>query len=554
MPIKSEHKSPFSISSKLLSGCESRVGLTPAKMVHQSRPLIRRLPDPILIGDRARLADATPTQVNSPERNSQSPKIWRKLEPDGVGLAIVAALERTRAGSPANVVVSTATSPIAITPSRTSRRRGCPEVSELCSSGGSCEKGKGGGDIGERVMDFYCESLSPPTPGEFGGFRVADFLSHCHLCRKRLHGKDIYMYRGEKAFCSMECRYQQIVSDEYQENCGSEATRPTEISSSPYSGDRIFSPGIVTRSFGHFLKRLSLSLCAMLRSAATRRFLSALASRHRVATAAPSALRCFSTDAPPLPTPPPAPSEEQPRQQKETSEDDGSARRQRAGSRTTDGAGKYEEEQARVLRAALPHVVRMGWSESAMIAGARDAGVSPAIVGSIPRKEAALVEFFMDDCLQKLIDKVESGDELKDLILSNRLGKLIRIRLKMQAPYISKWPQALSIQAQPANLPTSFKQRAELVDEIWHAAGDSGSDIDWYVKRTVLGGIYSTTEVYMVTDHSLEFQDTWRFLDRCIKDAFDFQKTVQEAAYLAEAVGAGMGNTMQGFVKRILQR
>lgn len=52
------------------------------------------------------------------------------------------------------------------------------------------------------------------------------------------------------------------------------------------------------------------------------------------------------------------------------------------------------------------------------------------------------------------------------------------------------------------NLPTSFKQRASLVDEIWHAAGDTGSDIDWYVKRTILGGIYSTSEVYMLTDHS----------------------------------------------------
>lgn len=41
-----------------------------------------------------------------------------------------------------------------------------------------------------------------------------------------------------------------------------------------------------------------------------------------------------------------------------------------------------------------------------------------------------------------------------------------------------------------------------LVDEIWHAAGDEASDIDWYVKRTVLGGIYSTTEIYMLTDSS----------------------------------------------------
>lgn len=36
--------------------------------------------------------------------------------------------------------------------------------------------------------------------------------------------------------------------------------------------------------------------------------------------------------------------------------------------------------------------LKLGWSEAALIAGARDAGVSPAIVGSFPRKEAALVE------------------------------------------------------------------------------------------------------------------------------------------------------------------
>lgn len=40
------------------------------------------------------------------------------------------------------------------------------------------------------------------------------------------------------------------------------------------------------------------------------------------------------------------------------------------------------------------------------------------------------------------------------------------------------------------------------MDEIWHAAGDKASDIDWYAKRTILGGIYSTTEIYMLTDSS----------------------------------------------------
>ncbi|GMN52960.1 hypothetical protein TIFTF001_022098 [Ficus carica] len=214
---------------------------------------------------------------------------------------------------------------------------------------------------------------------------------------------------------------------------------------------------------------------------------------------------------------------------------------------------EYEDEQARVFRASLFHVLKLGWSEAALIAGARDAGVSPAIVGSFPRKEAALVEFFMDECLQRLIDRIDSGEDLKSLIPSEHISKLVRIRLEMQAPYIPTWPQALSVQALPANVPTSFKQRAMLVDEIWHAAGDEGSDIDWYVKRSVLGGIYSTTEIYMLTDRSPDFRDTWAFLDARVKDAFDLKKTIQEAKYLAEAVGAGMGGSLQGFVKKVFQ-
>mgnify|MGYP001557401985 CR=1 FL=1 len=44
-----------------------------------------------------------------------------------------------------------------------------------------------------------------------------------------------------------------------------------------------------------------------------------------------------------------------------------------------------------------------------------------------------------------------------------------------------------------------------LVDEFWHAVSDEGNGVDWYLKRTVLGGIYSTTEIYMLTDNSPGF-------------------------------------------------
>ncbi|CAH8381360.1 unnamed protein product [Eruca vesicaria subsp. sativa] len=40
-----------------------------------------------------------------------------------------------------------------------------------------------------------------------------EFLSLCCLCKKKLLGKDIYMYKGDRGFCSKECRSVTIMED-----------------------------------------------------------------------------------------------------------------------------------------------------------------------------------------------------------------------------------------------------------------------------------------------------------------------------------------------------
>jgi hypothetical protein len=53
------------------------------------------------------------------------------------------------------------------------------------------------------------------SPVRFGGEKATpDFLSFCHLCKKTLDGKDVYIYRGDEAFCSPECRNKKIIMDE----------------------------------------------------------------------------------------------------------------------------------------------------------------------------------------------------------------------------------------------------------------------------------------------------------------------------------------------------
>lgn len=65
---------------------------------------------------------------------------------------------------------------------------------------------------------------------------------------------------------------------------------------------------------------------------------------------------------------------------------------------------------------------------------------------------------------------------------------------------------------------TMLKQRAELVDEIWHACGDTATDYNWYTKRGLLAGVYSATELFMITDYSPGYADTWKALDRRLED------------------------------------
>lgn len=69
-----------------------------------------------------------------------------------------------------------------------------------------------------------------------------DFLSSCFACKKKLEGNDIYIYRGEKAFCSANCRDQEIqLEEEAENNTGSASPR----SSCSSIHDDIFMAGMV---------------------------------------------------------------------------------------------------------------------------------------------------------------------------------------------------------------------------------------------------------------------------------------------------------------------
>ncbi|GMN53557.1 hypothetical protein TIFTF001_022688 [Ficus carica] len=88
-------------------------------------------------------------------------------------------------------------------------------------------------------------SASPANIGELETeFWTSDFLNSCFFCKKQLHGLDIFMYRGEKAFCSSDCRDRHIISEDYKDKCKSEAMKPLDYSVSPCSSPQVFLAGV----------------------------------------------------------------------------------------------------------------------------------------------------------------------------------------------------------------------------------------------------------------------------------------------------------------------
>ncbi|GAB4838093.1 hypothetical protein Ancab_027624 [Ancistrocladus abbreviatus] len=249
----------------------------------RSRPAIGRLSGSLR---PAGTSDTAMSPKSPLDCKTQSPRGMKNYDQGLVGLGIVVALDKSGSttGGGGEILVKYAVSgqfngrsdPIPVNPTKNfgkpcgcyeessenytyvTRRRPDKSVTRVYYDGGEHGRGRVDVDRGNSVdSDDGCGNgggfkISPTMYGGYGdsGGCPSDFLSWCHLCRKTLHGKDIYMYRGEKAFCSAECRQRQIVMDERKERCRSEASRSSsvDVSSSPYTSSgrgQIFSTGIV---------------------------------------------------------------------------------------------------------------------------------------------------------------------------------------------------------------------------------------------------------------------------------------------------------------------
>ena len=185
-----------------------------------------------------------------------------------------------------------------------------------------------------------------------------------------------------------------------------------------------------------------------------------------------------------------------------------------------------EEENIKIefLDAALEMVLVQGWNKSAVAAAAAKLGYPRVTAGLIGSMEEVVLHHIrksnrqLDDWMVEEVAKLTAGGAR--LPVSKFIRSCVVRRLSYNIPLLQAglWTQAMAMVAQPAWAGSGVQLAQEVCDDIWHRAGDKSADMNWYSKRITLGLVMTATEVFMVQDTSMDYRDTWDFLDRRLDD------------------------------------
>ncbi len=180
---------------------------------------------------------------------------------------------------------------------------------------------------------------------------------------------------------------------------------------------------------------------------------------------------------------------------------------------------ELEDLRRRLLEAALIHAAFDGWGPLLLRNAAAEIGVSQAEAdNAFPQGARDLLEFFNSETDQAMLDALAQAD-LESLKVRERVSLAVCTRLDLLLPHREAVRRGLSFLALPQNAGLGTRLLWRTADAIWWAAGDSATDHNYYSKRALLVGVYSSTLLVWLNDQSEDQSDSRAFLERRIDGA-----------------------------------
>ncbi|MEE8516659.1 MAG: COQ9 family protein [Alphaproteobacteria bacterium] len=208
---------------------------------------------------------------------------------------------------------------------------------------------------------------------------------------------------------------------------------------------------------------------------------------------------------------------------------------------------ELEARRRKIVAAMLSHVPLDGWTEKALHAGARDAGLTPGDAdAAFPGAMAEVAEYFSTDADNRMTAAL-TRRSLQKLKIRERIALAVRLRLEQNAHLKEALRHLLGFLALPQNAALALECMYRTVDAMWRGIGDTSTDFNFYTKRALLAGVVGATVLYWLDDQSPDSEDSFTFLDRRIEDIISLQAGGDKLKARARELACELGDPFHLF-------
>ena len=191
---------------------------------------------------------------------------------------------------------------------------------------------------------------------------------------------------------------------------------------------------------------------------------------------------------------------------------------------TKSTARSDDTRRAAVLAAALKHARFDGFTDKVLEHAAKEADIDVKQLGRLfPNGALSLVEIYSEN-MDREMEEALAAAKLSAMKIRDRIKTAVTARIDAMRPHKEAARRAAAFLTLPPHAPLALKLLYRTVDSMWRAAGDTSTDFNFYTKRAILAGVYSSTLMRWFTDDSEDEHQTMEFLDRRIEDVMRFEK------------------------------
>jgi ubiquinone biosynthesis protein COQ9 len=188
--------------------------------------------------------------------------------------------------------------------------------------------------------------------------------------------------------------------------------------------------------------------------------------------------------------------------------------------------------RAQILEASLNNVASLGWTQDSIAKGVMDLGLPPLSHRILSRGPIEVVEYFIEKkrayakervatlqgkyaVLEHANESFNTANNLGESSTGDKQSKTdemmqesFEAHIDFLAPYVQTWPSALALFADPMQMSVAMTTGMQIADDIVTLGGIEASRNDWYTERLLAVMLYTSTELFLLSDKSPNFSDT----------------------------------------------